>query len=283
MPQTVERRTAGLHDVAVGGVVVPVHRVVGAQVLPAVAGAEVSRGGRGEAGGGDERAARLGVVGEQRAVPRPAAVIQLVRGAVGQPRVVQGVQLVRLAGQRPEVDVHHHGGPARVGDVGLRDAPAAGLLGVDLLVDQRLRVGEPGDVGGRVALAFGEGLPVRHGELQVADARRAEVGIVDLRQRAVLQGVPHLAGGVLGRAVAVLVRGCPGRRLPGTARGALGQGTRGPRSDQQRGAGQHRASRAQRSRSDRPHIRTFHSPMSSVRECSPIMVGCQDRISLRCP
>ena len=92
MAAPVELRLGRLHDVAVRrGAVVPVHPVVVAQVDPAVARVQVAHRGAAEGRCGDERAARLGVLGKQRAVGRGARVVAAV---VAERRVDVGVDLV---------------------------------------------------------------------------------------------------------------------------------------------------------------------------------------------
>ena len=220
-----QRGLARLDEVAVrGGLVGPVHAEV-LEVLPAVARSLVAAGRLREGGrrcqGARHRAA--GVAREQRVSGGRPAVVHPV---IAEPWVVERVQVERLAGQRLQADVDQQPAARRIGHVGLRDAEATGLL-VDLAVGQAVRVGELDRAGLRLAVALGERLAVGDDEVERADARRVEVGVVDLGRGAVLERPPDLARGRRRRSVAVLVRGRPhgvvsGR--PGSGRGERGGG-----------------------------------------------------------
>jgi hypothetical protein len=215
----VERRLRRLHDVAIRrGAVLPVHAVVVAQVDPAVAGVEVAGRGATERGLGDERAAGLGVLGEQRAVGGGPVVVVAV---VAERRVDVRVYLVRTAGERLEAHVDEQRVARGVGDVGLDDPVAPGLRRVDLAVGEAALVDELDALGGGVGLAVGERPAVGDDELQVAQGGRAEVRVVDLGQLAALQRVPELALRGRRRAEALLVGRRPERL------GARGTGCRG--------------------------------------------------------
>ena len=82
--------------------VVPVHRIVIAQVGPPVAGAEITTGGLGEFAAGEERARGGSVGGEQAPRSAGAAVVHPVIGKGG---VDICVDLVRRAGQRLDREV----------------------------------------------------------------------------------------------------------------------------------------------------------------------------------
>ena len=141
----VERGARGLDDVALPArrAVGPVHAVVGAQVGPAVAAAEIAARGAAEARGGEERGGRLLVAGDQRAAHAAAAVVAAV---IGQRRVGQHEQLQALAGARDEAHVDDERVALRVGDVGLDDPVAARRA--RLAERERARVGQR-DRGGR--------------------------------------------------------------------------------------------------------------------------------------
>ena len=171
-----ERRLRRLHDVPgrrgrVGGV----HAEV-AQVLPAVAWrAEVAARRPDEARGADKSArdGAAGVAREQGVTARAAAVVHAV---VAKARVVVGVEVELLAGERLKADVHEEDVPGRVGRVGLGHAKTAGLL-VHLLVGQAARVEQPDAAIRGVAVPLGERLAVGDDEVERAHAGRAEVGI----------------------------------------------------------------------------------------------------------
>ena len=144
---------------------------------------------------------------EQGVTARAAAVVHAV---VAETRVVVGVEVELLARERLEADVHEEDVPGGVGRVGLRHAETAGLL-VHLLVGQAARVEQPDAAIRGVAVLLGERPAVGDDEVERAHAGRAEVGIEDLGQAAVVERVPHLARGPRGRAVAILVRLGPER------------------------------------------------------------------------
>ena len=158
------------------------------EIGPAVAPAQVAarHAGRRRAWS----SARPVVARDQRA---PGGLADVVVAGVRQRRVEQRVELVGAPGERLEPDVDEDRRAARVGHVGLGDPPAPGARRVDLAVGEAARVGEPGRVPGVLALALGERPAVSHHELEVADAGRAEVGRVDLGQRAVVERQPGLA------------------------------------------------------------------------------------------
>ena len=195
------------------------------EVAPAVAGAEVAARRRGEAGRGDQRARGLLVARHER-VPHAAAGVVVAR--VREAGVVERVDLERPPGQRLEPDLDEQRRARRVGRVGLGDPVQALGVRVDLPVAEAARVGDPGRVLGVLALAVGERAAVRDDQLQVARRRRAEVGVVDLGQLAVVQRVPDLAAQAGRRPEPVLVALGPQRRLARRARGVAG-GARGGR------------------------------------------------------
>ena len=232
-----QRQLRDLGDVALGrrAGVGPVHPEVVAQVGPAVALCPCSRStpASGRARRPSAEASLL-VAGDQRA---PGGLADVVVAGVRQRGVEQRVELVGPPGERLEADVHQHRRAARVGHVGLGDPPAPGAGRVDLAVGEAARVGERGRVRRVLALALGERPAVRHDELEVADAGRAQVGRVDLGQLAVVERQPGLARRARRRAHAVLVALGPGRdraRRAGRVGGA-------------RGAGERRAARARQS------------------------------------
>ena len=223
----VERGAAGLHDVAARRRVVgPVHAEVGAQVGPAVARAEVAARGAPEGRRGDERRRGLRVARDQRGAGAAAGVVV---AAVRERRVRERVERQLLAGARRELHVDQQRVARRIGHVGLDDLVARRR--VDLAVGQRARVGQRDRVARTLALALGERLPVGDDELQVAERRRVEIGVVDLGQHAVVERVPDLALGRLGGAVAVLVGLGPQRLL--ARRPRCGRGGRRRRARQQ--------------------------------------------------
>ena len=199
-----------LGDVARGGraVVGPVHPEVVAEVGPAVALAQVAARHARRGGVGHQRRGELVVARDQRV---PVRLADVVVAGVGERRVEQRVELVRPPGERLEADVDEDRRTARVGHVGLGDPPAPGAGGVDLAVGEAARIGELDAVRGVLALALGERLPVAHHELQVADARRAEVGRVDLGQLTVVERQPGPARRARRGAHPVLVALRPGR------------------------------------------------------------------------
>jgi uncharacterized membrane protein YgcG len=150
---------------------------------------------------------------------------RVVAAVVAERRVDVGVDLVGAAGERLEAHVDQQRVARGVGDVGLDDPVAARLRRVDLPVGEAALVGHLDVLGGRVGLAIGEGLAVGDDELQVAQRRRAQVGVVDLGQLAALEGVPELALRRHRRAEALLVRRRP-QRL-GTRRAGGGGARRG--------------------------------------------------------
>jgi hypothetical protein len=110
---------------------VEVHAEIAAQVRPAVVDPEVAIGGVAERWPGDQRAGGVGVVGEQRGALAGRGVI--VPGG-RERRVVERVDLVGLAVQRPEVDVDQQRRTGRVAGIGLGDPIPARARAVDLLV-----------------------------------------------------------------------------------------------------------------------------------------------------
>ena len=216
-PQPVHRDPRGLDDVPgrARPVVGPVHAEVVAQVGPAVARAHVP-----VRGAPRRRVARHrhGVAG----VPRGQAAGTVVVAGVGERRVEQRVELVRPSGERLEPHANEHGRARRVGDVGLGQPPAARAGRVDLAVGEAAPVDEPHAVPGILPVALGEGASVGDDELQVAHARRAEVGRVHLGHRAVVEREPHLAVAARRGAHAVLVALRPRRDRAGRTRGIRG-------------------------------------------------------------
>ena len=187
-----QRHGAGLHDVAVGcRGVVPIHRVVAAQIGPAVARAEVAARVLGERRRGHEGAARFRVRRDQRAPHRRARVVVAVARQAG---VVHHVQVQRLLRKRLEVHSHQQHRPTRIGRIRLGDTEPSVRVRVDLLVGEAARIGELERVLGAVGFALHPGLPVGDDELQVAHRGRAQVRIVDLGELTAVQRVPHLAG-----------------------------------------------------------------------------------------
>src|SRR5204863_506831 len=92
----VEVEAGGLDEVAVGSArVVPVHRVVGPQVRPAVAGAQVAVGGLLERRAGRERRRRAAVRGEEGRARSRAGVVVV---AVPNPSLSAGVHVALAPG-----------------------------------------------------------------------------------------------------------------------------------------------------------------------------------------
>ncbi len=221
----VELRLRRLHDVAGGGRV-----VLGVDVAVLEVGARVAGGARVAAGRAPERGRRAdrrghGVVGgHQRRRPREAEVVVAV---VARRRVGEHEELQRPAGERVEADAGEDGRAARVGDPGRLEPPAGPA--------QHLAVGER--AGDRLhGSAPHQPPPVGDHELQVAQARRREVGVVDLRQLGLPEREPDRAAELHGAAEALLVGGRPRVPLAGCARGRrLGASGGRPEGQQQRG------------------------------------------------
>ena len=164
-----------------------VERPVGCEIAPGIARrAGVAARRLPQARLGDHGAGRRVVPGEQRRVLGAAAVVVAV---VAGRRVGQQVHLQRPAGQRLEAHVRQHGRARGIGDPGLDEAPAGGLRRLPEGQRPGLRPHLRPDA--RVGLAVQERLAVGHRELEVAEARRAEVRVVDLRQLGGAQREPR--------------------------------------------------------------------------------------------
>ena len=213
--QAGERGARRLHDVP------GPHRGVGVvevavvtQVLPGVAGGSevATRHLRELRLRGDHARDRV-VVGQQAVTAgRAAVVVAVVAGR----RVDQRVEAERAAGARVEADVGEHRAAVGVRDPRLRQPPAGRLSRLAKGERARHRVDPRPDAG--VAFAVEEGAAVGDRELEVAQARRAEVRVVDLAQRVLAKGEPHVAAALRCGAEAVLVGGSPRVRDAGGAR-----------------------------------------------------------------
>ena len=159
----------------------------------------------------------------------------MARG-VAQRRVVQREQPVVAGLERLERDPHQHRVALRVGHVALRDAVAARIGRVDLLIDQRPLVDQPDGVRRVLALAVHERTAVGDGELQRANIRGVAAGVVHLAHRAVRQRVPDLRVAANRSAQALLVAGRPVRRRAGRPwRHPSGSGSRRQRAPDHHG------------------------------------------------
>ena len=213
-PAARQPRARRLHDVArrrCGEATV--ERLVGCEIAAGIARrAGVSARRVPQARLGDHGARRLVVPGEQRGVLDAAAVVVAI---VAGRRIGQQVHLQRPAGQGLEAHLRQHGRAGGIGDPGLDEPPARGLRRLPEGQRPGLRPHLRPDV--RVGLAVQEPLAVGHRELEVAEARRAQVRVVDLRQLGGAQREPRVALKPRGRPESVLVRRRPG---VASARGA---------------------------------------------------------------
>ncbi len=193
-----------------------------AEVLKAVAGADVAAGGAGEAAVGSEGERGVALPGEEAAL---AGDVDGAGGVAGAAAVeVRGEQSVALeAGEEGlvagDLDVHQDDGVVGVGDelfgdgvaaieVGGGDADGEGV-GVDVV-----------EVVLEVALLFvEEGFAVGEEELHVAGLGAIDGGVVDLVEGAVGDGEPDAAGGGVGGGDGVLSAGGPARFEAGSTKG----------------------------------------------------------------
>ncbi len=210
-----QRQLGSLHDVPVGcRGVVPVHPAVGAQVGPSVRGPEVAVGRPGEPGARHQRTGQPVAGGHQRPVPGGAAVVVPV---VAECRLIQQVQPVPVAVEGREAQPDEHGGTSRVGHVGGPQLPAAAGVGVGQLVGKAPAAHQSGHHRRGINDPLDEPVAVGDHEVEIADAGRAQVRVVDLAQAATLERVPDLAPGSVRRTEARLAGRRPDRPL---ARGA---------------------------------------------------------------
>ncbi len=172
-----------------------------AQVRPTVARIQVAVGSLRKGGRGDQRARdlHLRIGGEQRVDLRHPRLIQGgLHHWVVELRLVNGIELVRLAVQRGKLDVDEQGCPGRIRNQDCGEAPAVGRVGVDNLVGQAveivsvltppvmlftppmIRVHKSRQGGGRVLGLYRKALPIADDEVEVTDARRVEARVVDL-------------------------------------------------------------------------------------------------------
>ena len=193
-----------------------------AQPVPGVAAARVAARAAPQRGAGGEGARGAVVARHQRAADGAAAVVGTV---VAERRVGEDVEAIRAPGQRTEADVDQHGRPRGVGDEGLLEPPAPAPVGDHLPEGEAAPADAPHARAGAARLAR-DAAPVAHRELEVAQRRRAEVGVVDLAEPA-WRSVNH----TLLASVADVPKAClsafsqvgfvPGRRGP-AARAAAG-------------------------------------------------------------
>jgi len=179
------------------------------QPRPRLAPAGVAAAAVDQRGARAQRQRGAAVPAQQRAVAGDAAVVVAV---VGERRVGEQVEAVRAAVERSDPHLHEHGAAAGVGDVALAQRPAAAR------VARRLRVGEAGAAADGAGRDVGLALHAPAGgdrELQLAQRRGAEVGVVDLGQLALAQREPDLARARVRGAEAVLVGGRPDRSETG--------------------------------------------------------------------
>src|SRR4051812_27662131 len=140
-----------------------------------------------EAGPGDQRARHGAVLSEERVAIAGRGVA--TRG-VRERRIKEREELVAPGDQRLERDPHQRRIARGIRDVGLRDAIAAGLGGVGLLVGQRSLVDETDGMVGVLAFAVDERTAVRDRELERAYIGAIAAREIDLAQRAVRERVP---------------------------------------------------------------------------------------------
>ena len=180
-----------LYDVAGSRLLtVLVEPVVVLQVGPAVVLAEEPVGRPPERRLRHQRGGDVAVGSDQRIANRPAGV---VHPAVRERGVVQSEEPVAAAVQRPQADPDHERIAPRIGDDPLRDPVLARLRGVDLREPQAAYVGPDRAVPHVRGLAVGERRPVGDDQLEVAHARRGEVGIEHLARPSLLKGEPDVA------------------------------------------------------------------------------------------
>ena len=224
----VERRGGGLaHVAALAGVERGVERAVVAEVEPRLAGARVAARGGAQRGLRGQRARDAAVARHEVAADRAGAVVAAV---VAELRVEQHVQAVGLAGERLERHVDEHGRPRRVGRVRLGQPPAPGAVGHRLAVVEAVQPLDHADAVHRLAIDAHRRPGPADRELHVADARRPEVGVVDLGHLAVAEREPGPARarrrGAEGVLVGLRPRRLAARRLGGGGARAGGRARR---------------------------------------------------------